>query len=74
VDAFTILLVYNPKSRMFLIRPFELFIAVIVMVVFCLFVVELTKISAPVGEVFKGFLPSRGVFVGQGYVHGAFID
>lgn len=66
LDAFSILLIYNPRARLYLIRPFELFIAIIVTTVFCLFIVELTKISAPVGQVFKGFLPSRDVFVGQG--------
>ena len=69
LDAFSILLIYNPRARLILIRPFELFIAVIVITVFCLFIVELTKIDAPVGQVFKGFLPSRGIFVGAGYAN-----
>jgi metal iron transporter len=68
LDALTILLVYNPAARLYFIRPFEIFIGVIVMTIFFLFVVELTKVDAPAGEVFKGYLPSRGVFVGQGYV------
>ena len=66
LDAFMILLVYNPKSRMFLIRPFEIFVAAIVAVVFIFFCIELGKIEADVGQVFKGYLPSREVFVGQG--------
>ena len=66
VDCFTILLVYNPRARLVLIRPFELFIAGIVMAVFVLFCIELGKISVPAGPVFKGFLPSKEIFVGQG--------
>jgi metal iron transporter len=33
-----------------------------------MFCIELSLITSPVGQVFKGFLPSRQVFVGQGYV------
>jgi metal iron transporter len=68
LDALTILLVYNPSARLYFIRPFEIFIGIIVMTIFFLFVVELTKIEAPVGQVFKGYLPSRRIFVGEGYV------
>jgi len=74
LDAFSILLIYNPRARLFLIRPFELFIAMIVTTVFCLFIVELTKIDAPVGQVFKGFLPSSGIFVGEGYAYNIHIN
>ena len=66
LDVFTILLVYNPKGRLFFIRPFELFVSAIVITVFVLFCVELGKIEADVGQVFKGYLPSREIFVGQG--------
>jgi metal iron transporter len=67
LDCLTILLVYNPSARLYFIRPFEIFIGLIVMTIFFLFVVELTKVDVPVGEVFKGYLPSRRIFVGEGY-------
>ena len=66
LDVFTILLVYSPKARMLFIRPFELFISAIVITIFILFCIELSKIDADVGQVFKGYLPSREIFVGQG--------
>jgi metal iron transporter len=66
-DALFILLFYRPEGKMIVLRTFEWFIAAIVMGVFVCFCVELSKIQADVGHVFKGYLPSRDIFVSQGY-------
>jgi metal iron transporter len=65
-DALFILLFYQPQGKINVLRAFEIFIGALVLGVFICFCVELSKISAPVGAVFKGFLPSRDIFVSEG--------
>lgn len=65
-DTLFILLFYKPDGTIRTIRIFEMFVSCLVLFVFVLFIIELSKILAPVGQVFKGYLPSRDVFVGQG--------
>lgn len=65
-DTLFILLFYKPDGTLRTIRIFEIFVSGLVLFVFVLFIVELSKIVAPVGQVFKGYLPSRDIFVGQG--------
>lgn len=66
VDTISILLFYNPDGHLRRIRLFEAFIALLVLAVFVTICVTLSMISAPAGEVFRGFLPSREIFVNEG--------
>ena len=65
-DTLCILLFYKPDGSTRRIRAFEVFISIFVIGVFIMFCIELSLISSPVGEVFKGYLPSRDIFVSQG--------
>ena len=65
-DALFILLFYKPDGTIRRIRAFEVFVSIFVIGVFIMFCIELSLISAPVGEVFKGYLPSRDIFVSSG--------
>lgn len=65
-DSLFILAFYRPDGSMRRLRIFEVFVTLFVLGVFISFIIELTKISAPVGHVFDGYVPSREVFVGQG--------
>lgn len=66
-DTLFILLFYKPDGSLRGIRLFEVFIAAFVLGTFICFCIELSKIeNATAGEVFKGLLPSRGVFVSDG--------
>lgn len=66
VDTLFILLFYNSDGQLKRIRIFEAFIALLVLAVFITICVTLGKVSAPAGEVFRGFLPSRDIFVSEG--------
>jgi metal iron transporter len=66
VDALVILLFYRPDGKLRVLRAFEYFIGAIVLGVVICFCIDLSMISAPAGQVFKGFLPSRTVFVSEG--------
>ena len=67
VDVMLILLAYRPGKGMKAVRIFEYIIAGLVMGIVICFAVELSRIpKAPAGQVFRGYLPSREVFVGQG--------
>ncbi|KAH8817044.1 natural resistance-associated macrophage protein-domain-containing protein [Xylogone sp. PMI_703] len=65
-DSIFILAFYRPDGSLRRLRIFELFVTAFVLGVFISFIIELSKISANAGHVFKGFLPSRDIFVGQG--------
>lgn len=65
-DTLFILAFYRPDGSIRKLRMFEVFVSVFVIGVFIMFCIELSLIAAPAAEVFKGFLPSRTVFVGQG--------
>ncbi|ROW06455.1 hypothetical protein VMCG_04462 [Cytospora schulzeri] len=66
VDTLCILLFYNSDGQLRRIRLFEAFIALLVLAVFVTICVTLGMISASAGEVFRGFLPSREIFVSEG--------
>lgn len=66
VDTLSILLFYNSNGQLRRIRLFEAFIAILVLAVFVTVCATLGMISAPVGNVFRGFLPSKEVFVSEG--------
>jgi len=66
-DVFLILLLYRPNGSMRGIRWFELSVSLLVFGVVICFAIELAKIPNIDGiEVFKGFIPSRVIFSGDG--------
>jgi metal iron transporter len=65
-DTLLILLFYSPTGQLRRIRIFEVFVAGLVIAVFITVCIALSQVSAPPGPVFKGFLPSREIFVSQG--------
>jgi metal iron transporter len=66
VDALFILFFYRPDGKLGVLRAFEVFIGALVLGVVVCFCIDLSKVSADAGQVFKGFLPSRTVFVSEG--------
>ena len=67
VDVLLILLFYSPSGSMRRLRAFELFIVLLVLAVVVCFCIQLSLITnTPVGEVFKGYLPSSAIVSGQG--------
>ncbi|KAL2071625.1 hypothetical protein VTL71DRAFT_12860 [Oculimacula yallundae] len=67
VDTLFILYFYRPDGSMRGLRLFELFVGTFVIAIFICFCIELSYIKdTPVGHVFKGFLPSKAVFQGEG--------
>ncbi|KAF7863800.1 hypothetical protein EAF04_006765 [Stromatinia cepivora] len=65
-DTLFILLFYKPDGSIRRLRIFEIFISVFVVAVFIMFCIELSFITAPANEVFKGLLPSKTILSGQG--------
>jgi metal iron transporter len=65
-DTLFILLFYKPDGSLRKLRVFELFVSIFVIGIFVMYCIELSYVSAPVGDVFKGYLPSRGIFVSDG--------
>ncbi|KAF3935666.1 hypothetical protein ABW19_dt0206617 [Dactylella cylindrospora] len=67
LDTFIVLFFYNSDGPVKRIRFFEFFVALLVFGVIICFSIELAHIEdTPVGEVFKGYLPSKTVASGQG--------
>ncbi|AET41546.1 divalent metal ion transporter SMF2 Ecym_8264 [Eremothecium cymbalariae DBVPG len=67
VDVLVVLMAYNHSGSLRMVRWFEMFVSLLVMLTVICFTVEL--FSVPVGsvkQVFAGFLPSRVVFEGDG--------
>ncbi|KAI1021897.1 hypothetical protein LB504_007307 [Fusarium proliferatum] len=66
-DVMVILLFYNPDKSMRGLRIFEYFILFLVMGVVVCFCIQLSLIqNTSVGEVFKGYLPSKSIVEQQG--------
>ena len=66
-DTLFTLLFYRPDGSLRGIRLFEIFISGFVLETFICFCIELSLIKdATAGQVFKGFLPSKGIFVSDG--------
>ncbi|RKU42902.1 hypothetical protein DL546_000799 [Coniochaeta pulveracea] len=65
-DTLLILLFYNPQGQLRRIRFFEIFVGGLVVAIFVIICVALGMIDAPVGQVFRGYVPSREIFVGTG--------
>ncbi|KAK6332355.1 hypothetical protein TWF696_003073 [Orbilia brochopaga] len=67
LDTFIVLFFYNADGPVKRIRFFEGFVALLVFGVIICFAIELAHIEdTPVGEVFKGYLPSKTVASGRG--------
>lgn len=67
-DTLFILLFYRQDGSLRRLRLFEAFVSMFVIAIFVMFCIELSLISPPPREVFRGFLPSRGIFVSDGSV------
>ena len=65
VDVLIILVFYRPSGSMRALRTFEIFVMFLVLGVVICFCFELSKIKAPVGDVFHGFLPSSTLIQSQ---------
>ncbi|KAL1297226.1 hypothetical protein AAFC00_004790 [Neodothiora populina] len=66
-DVLFILLFYHPNGSMRGLRAFEFFVALLVLGVVVCFCFQLSLIqNTSVGEVFRGYLPSRAIIESQG--------
>jgi metal iron transporter len=59
------LIFYRPSGSMHTLRAFEFFVMALVLGVVVCFAFELSKIKAPVGDVFRGYLPSSTLIKSQ---------
>ncbi|EDO16368.1 hypothetical protein Kpol_1051p17 [Vanderwaltozyma polyspora DSM 70294] len=67
VDVLIVLIAYRPNGSLNLIRWFEAFVAVLVVMTVICFGIELFYVDlGPAKDIFKGFLPSRAAFEGDG--------
>lgn len=65
-ETLLILLFYSPAGELRRIRAFEIFVGFLVLTIFIIICVALGMIEAPAGQVFRGYVPSREIFVGTG--------
>lgn len=65
-DTLFILMFYKADGTLRRLRLFEMFVSVFIIGVFVSFCIELSLITEPVGEVFRGYLPSKELFHGSG--------
>ncbi|KAG7124731.1 Manganese transporter SMF1 like protein [Verticillium longisporum] len=67
LDVFVTLYFYNPQGSMKGLRIFECFIACLVLSVVVCFCIQLSMVQeTPVGDIFKGYLPSKAIIQGKG--------
>lgn len=67
VDVLIILFFYKPNGSMLGVRIFEFFVMALVLGVVVCFCYQLSFIQdTSIGEVFKGYLPSRAVIESKG--------
>ncbi|KAH8802131.1 natural resistance-associated macrophage protein-domain-containing protein [Hyaloscypha sp. PMI_1271] len=66
VDTLFILFFYRPDGSLRKLRLFEIFVSLFVIGIFIMYCIELSYVSAPVRDVFRGYVPSREIFVGEG--------
>ncbi|KAI9768678.1 MAG: hypothetical protein M1839_003986 [Geoglossum umbratile] len=67
VDTLFILLFYRPEGSLRRLRAFEIFVSALVVGVIVCFCIQLSMIEdTPVGEVFRGYLPSAEIFRSEG--------
>jgi metal iron transporter len=68
VDVLLILLFYKPNGSMKGLRAFEFFVIALVLGVVVCFCIQLSLIKdTSVGEVFRGYLPSKAIIQSEGY-------
>jgi metal iron transporter len=65
-DTLFILAFYKADGTLRRLRIFEAFVGLFILSVFISFCIELSFITSTAGEVFKGFLPSKEIFVSSG--------
>lgn len=69
VDVLFLLLFYRPGGSMTGLRAFEFFVMALVVAVTICFCIQLSLIkNQPVGEVFRGYLPSAAIIKNGAYV------
>ena len=61
-DTLFILMFYKADGTLRRLRLFELFVSVFIIGMFVSFCVELSFVTAPARDVFRGFLPSKEIF------------
>lgn len=62
IDVLIVLMAYRPGNSMHLVHIFEYGVALLVFAVVICFAIQLSRIpSVPVGEVFRGYIPSSGL-------------
>ncbi|KAK3315215.1 natural resistance-associated macrophage protein-domain-containing protein [Apodospora peruviana] len=66
VETLLVLLFYTPEGQLRRIRLFEIFVGLLVIVVFVTICVALSMVSASPRDVFRGYVPSREIFVDTG--------
>ncbi|QGN14877.1 manganese transporter SMF2 [Kluyveromyces marxianus] len=67
IDVLVVLIAYRPNGSLKLVRWFEAFVSLLVFATVVCFAIELFSVHIEsVGDVFKGFLPSKAVFEGDG--------
>jgi metal iron transporter len=65
-DTLFILLFYRPDGSLRKLRLFEIFVSLFVIGIFIMYCIELSYVSALVRDVFRGYVPSREIFVSDG--------
>ncbi|CCF60118.1 hypothetical protein KAFR_0J00500 [Kazachstania africana CBS 2517] len=67
VDVLIVLMAYKPNGELKIIRVFEAFVSLLVVLTLICFTIELFYVDlGPASEIFTGFLPSKAVFEGDG--------
>lgn len=66
VETLLILLFYSPTGELRRIRLFEVFVSLLVLVVFVTICVALSMVTGSTRDIFRGFAPSKEIFVDTG--------
>ncbi len=66
VDVLIVLMAYKPGGGMKIVRIFEMFVSVLVVLTVICFTIELINVDFKFSEVMQGFLPSEEIVKGDG--------
>lgn len=66
VDVLIVLMAYKPGGGMKIVRIFEMFVSVLVVLTVICFTIELVNVDFKFSEVMQGFLPSEEIVKGDG--------
>lgn len=66
VDVLIVLMAYKPGGGMKIVRIFEMFVSVLVVLTVICFTIELVTVDFKFSEVMQGFLPSEEIVKGDG--------